>query len=62
MKTIITEMKNTLGGINSILDVAEDQISDLEDKVAENNQSEKKNENRLRQRSPTPRLQTSTSL
>ena len=31
-------MKNTLKGINSRLDDAEDQISDLEDKVAKNNQ------------------------
>ena len=30
------EMKNTLEGMNSRLHKAEDQISDLEDKVAEN--------------------------
>ena len=36
----ITEMKNTSGGINSRLDEMEDQIRDLEDKVAENTQSE----------------------
>ena len=37
-------MKNTLEGINSRLDEAEDQIRDLEDKVAENTQSEQKKE------------------
>ena len=33
-------MKNTLGGINSVLDEALEQISNLEDNVAENFQSE----------------------
>ena len=37
-------MKNTLEGLNSRLDEAEDQIRDLEDKVAENTQSEQKKE------------------
>ena len=36
MKDTITEMKNILEGINSRLDGAEDQISDLEEKVVEN--------------------------
>ena len=38
MKSAITEMKNILGGINSRLDEAGDQISNLEDKLAENTQ------------------------
>ena len=33
-------MKNTLSGINSRLDKAEDQVSNLEDKLEENTQSE----------------------
>ena len=36
MKNAISEIKNTLEGINSRLDEAEDFISDLEDKVEEN--------------------------
>ena len=40
MKNIITEIKNTLNGINSRLDEVEDQISNLKDKVTENIQSE----------------------
>ena len=31
-------MKNTLDGVNSMLDKAENQISDLEEKVVENTQ------------------------
>ena len=37
-------MKNNIGGINSRLDEEEDQISDLEDKVEENTQSEQQQE------------------
>ena len=37
-------MKNILEGINNILDEAGDQISNLEDKVGENNQSEQQKE------------------
>ena len=40
MKNAITEMKNTLKGINSRLDEAEDQINDLKDKMVENTRSE----------------------
>ena len=36
----VTEMENILEGIDSRLDKAEDRIRDLEDKVAENTQSE----------------------
>ena len=56
MKNIISEIKTTPKGIKYSLDEAENQISDLEDKVAENTQSKqqkrkkiiKKNEDRLR--------------
>ena len=40
MKTTITEMMNTLEVINRRLDEAKYQIRDLEDKEAENTQSE----------------------
>ena len=39
-----SEMKNTLQGINSRRDEAEDQNNDLEDKEAENTQSEQQKE------------------
>ena len=39
-----SEMKNTLEGINSRLGEAEDRISDFEDKVAENTQSDQQKE------------------
>ena len=35
MNTTITEMKNTLEGINSRITEAEEQISDLEDRMVE---------------------------
>ena len=35
MNNTITEMKNTLEGINSRITEAEEQISDLEDKIVE---------------------------
>ena len=40
MKVTLTEMKNNLQRINSRVDAAENQISDLEHKEAKNNQSE----------------------
>ena len=40
MKNTQTEMKNTLQGINSGVDEAEDQIEDLKYKEAETTQSE----------------------
>ena len=56
MKNSITEIKNTLKGINSRLEEAEEQISDLKDRVRESSQAEQerekiiiKNENRLRE-------------
>ena len=44
MKTTIFEMKNILEGINIGFDEAEDQISYLEEKIAENTQSEQQKE------------------
>ena len=41
MKNTVTEIKNTIGGR---LNEAEEQISDLEDKVAENIQTEQRQE------------------
>ena len=41
MMNIIFEIKNTLGGITSKLDEAEDQIRELGDEVERNNQAEK---------------------
>ena len=35
MKTTITEMKNTLEGLNNILDDTKDQTSDLKNRVVE---------------------------
>ena len=46
IKNTIMEMKTTLPGINR-LDEAEDQISSLEDKGAENTQSEQQKEKRI---------------
>ena len=43
----ISEMSNTLEGINSRLHEAEDQISDLEDKVEKNTPAEKQKEKTL---------------
>ena len=40
MKNAVSEMKNMLEGTGSRLDGAEDWISDLKDKVAENTQWE----------------------
>jgi len=40
MKNSITEIENTLGGINSRLEEAKEQTSDLEDRVMESNQAE----------------------
>ena len=45
-----TEIKNTLWGFNSRVDEAEDQISNLKDKGAENTQSEQQKEKRIQKR------------
>ena len=47
MKNIISEMNNALERINSRLDEAEDPKSDLEDKVAENTQSEQQKKEKV---------------
>ena len=47
MKNIITEMKNTLEGINSTVGKAEDQISNLADKVVENTKPKQQKEKRI---------------
>ena len=43
-------MKNTLEGINSRLDEAEDWMSDMEDKVTGNTQSEQQKEKRIKKK------------
>ena len=47
MKDILTEIKNNLHGINSIVDEAENQMSDLEYKKAKHTQSEQQEEKRI---------------
>ena len=47
MKDTLTEMKNNLQGINSKVDEAENQISDLECKEAKNTQSEQQKGKRI---------------
>lgn len=42
MKNSIAEIKNTLKGINSRLEEAEEQISDLSDRVKESDHAEQK--------------------
>ena len=44
MKNLITEIENSLDGINSRLEDAHQWISDLEDRVMENNPVEQKRE------------------
>ena len=48
MKNTITEMKNTLEGVNSRLNEAGEWISELEDRVVEITAAEDKNEKRLK--------------
>ena len=43
MKNTKTEIKNTLHGINTGVNEAEDQMSDFEDKKSKNIKSEQKN-------------------
>ena len=42
MKFIITEVKNTLEGINSTLNETEEWVSNLEDRLVDINQNRKK--------------------
>ena len=48
MNNTITEMKNTLEGINSRITEAEDQISDLEDRLVEFTAVEQNKEKRMK--------------
>ena len=48
MRNTKTEMKNTLGGINSRLNDTEEQISELEDRVVEITAAEQKKEKRIK--------------
>ena len=45
MKFIITEVKNTLEGINSTLNETEEWVSNLEDRLVDINQNRKKKRN-----------------
>ena len=47
MNNTITEMKNTLEGINSRITEAEEQISDLEDRMVEITATEQKKGKRM---------------
>ena len=47
MKDTLIEIKNNLRGINSRVDEAENQISNLEYKEAKNNQSDQQEEKRI---------------
>ena len=48
MNNKVSEIKNTLEGITSRLHEAEDQISDLDDKVEKNTQRKQEKDKRLR--------------
>ena len=48
MNNKITEMKNTLEGINSRITVAEERISDLEDRMVEFTAMEQNKEKRIK--------------
>ena len=49
-KDTLIEIKDNLQGINSRVDEAEDQISDVEHKKTENNQSEQQEEKRIQEK------------
>ena len=50
MKNTLIEIKNNLQGNNSGVDVAKNQINDLEHKEAKNNQSEQEEEKRIQKK------------
>ena len=50
MKDIPIEVKSNLQGNNSRVDLAENQINDLEHKEAKNKQSEKQEEKRIKKK------------
>ena len=55
MNNTITEMKNTLEGINSRISEAEEQISDLEDRMVEFTAAEQNKEKRMKRNEDTLR-------
>ena len=55
MNNTITEMKNTLEGIKSRITEAEEQISDLEDRMEEFTAAEQNKEKRMKRIEDSPR-------
>ena len=47
MKIAITKMQNQMNIMNSRMEEAEEQISDIEDKIIENNEAKKKRERKI---------------
>ena len=62
MNNTITEMKNTLEGINSRITEAEEQISDLEDRMVEFIAAEENKENRMKRNEDSLRRTSGTTL
>ena len=56
MKNTITKMKNTLQGINIKLDEPENWISNLEDNIAENTQSEQQKKKNLKKKNQKKKI------
>ena len=48
MNKVITEIKNTLEGTNTRITEAEDRISDMEERMVEINEAERKKEKRIK--------------
>ena len=48
MNNVINEIKNTLEGTNSWITVAEDRISEVEDRMVEINEADRKKEKRIK--------------
>ena len=49
MNNVITEIKSTLEGTNSKINKAEVRITEIEDRMVEINESDKKNKNELKE-------------
>ena len=62
MNNTITEMKNTLEGINSRITEAEEWINDLEDRVVEFIAAEENKENRMKRNEDSLRRTSGTTL
>ena len=60
MTNAITEIKSTLEGTNSRTIEAEDRISEVEDKMVERNEAERKKEKRIRRNEDNLRITAST--